>query len=283
MLFVKGAAVGAAQLIPGVSGGTMALVLGIYQDLIASIGAITGRPFLRALVSGRLRTAFQAVNGTFLVTLTLGISAAVPLFSGLLGWLLGRYPSLVFAFFFGLVGASTVAVGRRVKPWSPGTVAMAVVGTIAGFLVVGLAPAAAPGGALSLALSGALAASALVLPGISGAFILILLGQYNTALEAVSSANLRILVPLALGAVVGLLSVARVLSWLLDRAYGPTLALLTGFMVGSLRKLWPWQLAGDSGGVNTLPPSLAAALVASAVAVIGSLAIIAIDRGGRER
>lgn len=277
---LRGIAMGTADLIPGVSGGTMALILGIYQELIASLGSLTSRAFLGALLRLRLRRAFRLANGAFLSAVVIGIGTAVLALSRLIHVLLTSYPGHVHAFFFGLILASAGLVGRKVGRWVPTALIGAVVGAAGAFELVGLTPAATPDAAAFLVLSGALAICALMLPGISGAFILVLLGKYDTALAAVSQLDLAVLIPLGLGAVLGLLSFARVLAWLLRRAHDTTLAVLAGFMVGSLRKVWPFE--GAAGHV-AWPWQASGAPLLLVLVVIGAVVVFGLERAGARR
>jgi len=269
---------GTADVIPGVSGGTMALILGIYRELIASLGAITARPTLRALAAGRLVEAWRRIGGPFLLALALGIGTAVLALSNVVVAALDAAQSTVFALFFGLILASVVTVVRRIPRWGIGSGLAMALGTAFGVWLVGLTPTTTPTSAPFLALSGALAICALVLPGISGAFILVLLGKYGYVLGAISSLDLTVLIPVALGALTGLLSFTRLLSWLLRRAETATLSILAGFMLGSLRKVWPWQEGVEGLGRNLAPPDPGAAGTALLVALVGAALVLTLDR-----
>ncbi len=273
---------GTADLIPGVSGGTMALILGIYQELIASLGSLTSAPFVGSLARLRLRRAFMLANGPFLTTVALGIATAVLLLSRVMHWLLEHRPHTVSAFFFGLILASAALVARRVRSWTALAYVGAGLGAVGAFYLVGLTPTSTPDNAPVLLLSGALAICALILPGISGAFVLVLLGKYDTALAAVSGLQLAVLAPLALGALIGLLTFARVLAWLLRRHHDPTLAVLAGFMLGSLRKVWPF-VASTGAPVWPWSASAAAPWGALLVAVVGAGIVLVLERAGAAR
>ena len=250
----RGFVIGSADLIPGVSGGTMALILGIYERLVAAIGAVTERPFRAALARGRVGDALRTIDAGFLAALAVGIAAALLTLANLLEHLLTTYPTYVYAAFFGLIGASVVLVGRRVDGWNAVRRALFGAGAVGAFTLVGLAPTHTPSGALFLAASGALAVCALILPGISGAYILVLLGKYRWALE-------------------------RLLAWLLRTAPNATLAVLAGFLLGSLRKVWPWQESVGALTVNVLPPpAVGPVLVALLIAVVGAALVIVMDR-----
>lgn len=275
----RGFVMGCADLVPGVSGGTMALILGIYERLVTAIGAVTEAPFRRALRSGAWRRAWTAVDGTFLAALAAGILTAALTLSALLHHLLTAYPTQVYATFFGLVFASAFVVGRRVGAWDVALAALFAAGAAGAFVLVGLTPASTPDSPWFLALSGALGVCALVLPGISGAFILVLLGKYHFVIERISSADVVGLAPVIAGGIVGLLAFARLLAWLLRSYYRPTLAVLAGFLLGSLRKVWPWQEEVSALAAQPLPPpSPAAALAALLLALAGAAAVVALDR-----
>lgn len=279
-LYLRGVAMGTSDLIPGVSGGTMALILGIYQELIASLGSLTSGPFLAALGRLRLRRAFRLANGAFLVAVLLGIATAVGALSRLMHWLLTAHPGGVHAFFFGLILASAGLVARRVGRWTSGGIVGAVLAAVGAYWLVGLTPAVTPDAPLFLLVSGALAICALMLPGISGAFVLVLLGKYDTALAAVTNLDLAVLAPLAAGAALGLLTFARLLAWLLRRAHDTTLAVLAGFMLGSLRKVWPF--VASSGDV-TWPWRSAGAPLLVALLVLGAVLVAWLERSGSRR
>lgn len=252
-LYLKGLVMGSADVVPGVSGGTMALILGVYEELILSLQSLSEPAFLKSLLGFKWGTAFEAVNGRFLVTLVAGIATAVLLFARVITWLLETQQSLLYSLFFGLILASVFVVGRQVRRWSVGPLVALVVSAAGAFVLVGLSPTTTPDSPWFLVLSGALAICAMVLPGISGAFILLLLGKYVYVLEAVSHLDIVAILLFGCGALVGLLSFVRLLGLLFTRHYDLTIALLTGFMLGSLRKIWPWKLVTGDETANTLP------------------------------
>lgn len=287
-LTFSGMTMGAADVVPGVSGGTMAFIMGIYQELIDAIKSFDlelARKALRFDVRGCL----EHVPWRFLVALGLGIGLSILTLAHAVTWLLEYHQPLLYAFFFGLVLASIVFVGREIR-WSAKTVAGLVAGTLVAYWIVGLVPAQGSHGPMTLFASGAVAISAMILPGISGSFILLILGQYAYVLEAIKSLDILVLVPFALGCALGLMGFARVLSWLLVHYYQPTLTLLVGFMLGSLRKIWPFKQTvqtmldrhGEEVPVlqHNLPPDPAAAetWIALGLAVVGFVAIAALFR-----
>jgi len=240
LITLKGLAMGAADVVPGVSGGTIAFISGIYEELIDSINSIN-----LSLVSlwkrEGLKAVWKKINGNFLVSLILGILISILSLAKGLSWLLENEPVLLWAFFFGLVLASVFFVGKEIPKWTLGTLTVFLLGTVLAYVITDL-PASENSGSLPyLFLSGGLAICAMILPGISGAFILVLLGSYKTILDAVHQRDLTIVITVALGCVVGLLSFARILKWMFKNYRNTTLALLTGFILGSLNKIWPWK------------------------------------------
>lgn len=238
---LRGVCMGSADIVPGVSGGTMAFILGIYEELIDSIRTL-GRPeFLRAVGTLKWRTALSLLNWKFLGALGAGIGLAVATLANVLESLLTNHPVLVWSFFFGLIVASVWTVSKRIEQWSIDRIASVAIGTIAGFLFVGLVPVQTPETWWFLMISGALASCALILPGISGAFLLVLLGKYQFVLAAVKGLQIVPIFFVGLGASVGVVSFAQILGWLFRRFHDLVIALLTGLMIGSLRKVWPWK------------------------------------------
>lgn len=274
----RGFVIGCADLVPGVSGGTMALILGIYRRLVTAIGAVTEKPFRASLLRGRLSEAAKIIDALFLASLAAGIGLALVTLASLLGHLLAWYEPQVYAAFFGLILASVFLVGRRVERWTYATVGMFVLGTVGAYIIVGLSPTSTPDTPMFLAASGALAVCALILPGISGAFILVLLGKYRFVLELLGDGDIVALLPVIGGGVVGLLAFSRFLAWLLERHYAMTLSLLSGFLLGSVRKVWPWQETVGSLTVNVRPPhGLEQMLVAAALALAGMALVVLLD------
>ena len=226
-------AMGAADVVPGVSGGTIALISGIYEELIGSINAINFSLFKLWKTEG-FRAVWAKVNGNFLLALFTGIGISVVSLAKLLSWLLENRPVLLWSFFFGLVLASVLLVARTIERWTAGTMLLLLLGAAVAWYITSLPPIENTTGLPFLFFSGALAICAMILPGISGAFILVLLG-------AVHKKDLVLLGTVALGALFGLLSFVRLLKWLFDHYRNLTLAVLTGFILGSLRKIWPWK------------------------------------------
>ncbi len=239
-IFLRGVLMGAADIVPGVSGGTIAFITGIYDTLIDSIRAVDAT-FLRKALSLDFSGAWKHVNGGFLLLLLAGIATSIFSLARLISWILEHYPVPLWAFFFGLILASALLLLREVDRWTlaPATclvtgaaVALGIAFSPAGNVDVGLA---------GVFLSGFIAICAMILPGISGSFILVLLGMYSTVLSAIKSLDLVFIAVFAVGAASGLMCFSRLLHWLLQRYHQSTMALLTGFLFGSLAIVWPWK------------------------------------------
>ena len=238
--FVKGLAMGAADIVPGVSGGTVALVTGIYERLIKAIKSI-GIDTVRILFQDGIKAAFKQIDGAFLVTLFTGILTSIVIFSRILHFVIEHYPMVIWPIFFGLVLASSIYVGREVKHWNVPRLGLLLIGVIIAATISLSSATQVEVTPLSLFLAGALAICAMILPGISGSFILLLLGMYGAVITAVKTFDMASLAVFALGCIVGLMLFSRFLVWLLARFHQGTMALLTGFMLGALLKLWPWK------------------------------------------
>ena len=245
-LFLTGFAMGAADIVPGVSGGTMAFILGVYENLIDAIKSFNVDA-IRLLLGLRFKALIEQVSFRFLAALGLGLLSAILLLSSFLSATMddpnGRI--LLFAFFFGLVLASILAVGAKVR-WNMSSAATFVAGTVVAFVIVNVVPAEADHSFAFLFVSGMIAITAMILPGISGSFMLLILGQYDYVLTAVSNRDLPPIIVVGLGAAVGIIAFSRVLSYLLARYYNLTVALLVGFMAGSLWKIYPWKQCLES-------------------------------------
>lgn len=232
---------GASDIVPGVSGGTMAFILGVYEDLINAIKSFNGDA-ARMLIGLRIRELSEYVSLRFLVALGSGILLAIVVLSGFLSALMDDTQGRIhlFAFFFGLVLASILTIGVKVK-WNATSLLSWLIGTAFAFAIVNLVPTEGDHSAPVLIISGMIAITAMILPGISGSFMLLILGQYDYVLSAVSNRDLPPVIFVAVGAVVGIIAFSRVLSYLLVNYYNRTVALLVGFMVGSLWKIYPWR------------------------------------------
>lgn len=240
VLMLKGMGMGAADVVPGVSGGTIAFIVGIYDELINSIKSINLHS-LKLLFTGKVAAFWKAVNGNFLFFLLLGIAISVFSLAKLITYLLVAEPVLVWAFFFGLVLASTWFVSKDIQEWNWKTIFGFLVGAVVAYYITVATPAETPTNLLFIFLCGAIAICAMILPGISGSFILVLLGKYLYIMEAVKTFDLVVLGVFAVGAALGITSFSRVLSYALKNFRNITLSVLSGFMLGSLNKVWPWK------------------------------------------
>lgn len=241
IIALKGVAMGAADVIPGVSGGTIAFITGIYEELINSIKAIYPGG-LKRLMKLQLIPFWKEINGNFLATLAGGIAFSIITLARLLKFLLEQYPIMVWSFFFGLIVASAIYVFRSVRQWNPAIAAASLTGVIVAAVITSFVPAEANTSWYFILLSGAIAICAMILPGISGSFILVLLGMYKFILDALSSFNLPVIALFITGAAIGIVSFSNLLSWLLRKYHDLTIGLLAGFMFGSLNKVWPWKV-----------------------------------------
>ena len=239
-LTAKGFCMGASDVIPGVSGGTMAFILGIYEELIDAIMSFDLKS-IQLLLTLRLRGLLDRISWQFVLAVGIGILTAIFTLARALSWLLQNRPVLIWSFFLGLILASTLSVSRRVEGWCLSTWLGLLGGMVGTYFLVGLVPLSTPDSPWFLFLSGAVAICAMILPGISGAFILVLLGKYQFVLEAVNNRDFFILAIVAAGAVVGIAAFSRLLGWLLRNYHDLMVAVLTGLMLGSLRKVWPWK------------------------------------------
>lgn len=241
IISLKGMAMGAADVVPGVSGGTIAFISGIYEELLASISSVNFAN-LKLFKNEGFKAAWKAVNGNFLAALLTGVFISILSLAKLISWLLENKPILVWSFFFGLVLASILYIGKQISRWNVITVVLLIIGAITAYYITTLEPlVTANSSPLFIFLAGSIAICAMILPGISGSFILVLLGAYKPVLDAIHDKDLKLLGVLAAGAVVGLLSFSKVLKWLFAHYKNLTLAVLTGFILGSLNKIWPWK------------------------------------------
>lgn len=253
IIALKGVAMGAADVVPGVSGGTIAFISGIYEEIITSLNNINFS-LLKTLKTKGYKTTWTQLNGNFLLALFTGIGISVLSLAKILKWILEHYPIFIWSFFFGLVLASILFVGKQIKKWSAPIVIGLITGAIVAYYITTIPSISSPNSSWFLFLAGASAVCAMILPGISGAFILVLLGAYKPILEAVDSFNIKTIFIVGCGAIVGLLSFSKLLKWLFNSYQNITLAVLTGFIIGSLNKIWPWKnvltYRTDSHGVK---------------------------------
>lgn len=248
MIGVKGACMGAADVIPGVSGGTIAFIMGIYDEFVGSIARIDSEA-VKLLLKGRIREFWKHINGSFLLSLVAGIGVSVVALAGLMQMLLSDFPIQTWAFFFGLIVASSIFILRGISGWRVRDGLFLVLGCALGVVVCTLSPTQTPDALWFIFLSGAIAICAMVLPGISGSFILLILSKYQYIMERITEivsgvnlgANILIMAVFMLGCVVGILAFSKFLHWLLARWHKETLIVLAGFIIGSLVKVWPWS------------------------------------------
>ncbi|MGZ2369565.1 DUF368 domain-containing protein [Ancylomarina sp. YFZ004] len=295
IIAIKGMGMGAADVVPGVSGGTIAFITGIYEELIESIKSIN-LSSIKLLLNFKLADFWKAVNGNFLLSIVIGIAISFLSLAKLIKYLLEQHPILIWSFFFGLIVASALVIAKKITEWKLRSIIAMIVGIGLAYMVTVVTPAETTNAYWFLFLSGALAICAMILPGISGAFILLLLGKYAFVLNALSSFKLDIIAVVGAGAVVGLLSFSNLLSWLLRKYHNMTIALLSGFMIGSLNKVWPWKQTVstfiDRHGVeksldtnNVLPQTFesisgqnANLIFAIGLAILGFIVIIIMDK-----
>lgn len=245
---VKGACMGAADVIPGVSGGTIAFIMGIYDKFVASLAAINAEA-VKLFFTGRFKEFWRHINGGFLLSLVVGIGVSVISLATVMQTLLSDFPIQTWAFFFGLIVASSIFILRGISGWGLREILFLIGGVVLGVVICTLSPTQTPDALWFIFLSGAIAICAMILPGISGSFILLILGKYQYILGAVSDLvagqnvvdNLLIIGVFAIGAVVGILSFSKLLHWLLSRWHKQVLIILAGFIIGSLVKIWPWN------------------------------------------
>ncbi len=295
LLWLKGLGMGTADIIPGVSGGTIALITGIYGRLVAAINSFDTR-LARRLWRRDWAGALAGVHLRFLLPLLLGIATAIVLASRLIHHLLANYAVEVWSLFFGLIAASVLVVGRKVGRLTPAVVVVGLVFTAVAFWLVGIIPVQTPSTPWFIFLCGAVAICAMILPGISGAFILVILGKYALMTGALKNpfdpGNLLLIVVFLAGALLGILAFAKLLNFLLTRFHDLTMAALTGFMLGAMRKVWPWKEVLETrviGGkvlvvreANILPPRADADFwVAVGLMLLGLAVVIILDRVSR--
>lgn len=296
-LFLKGLAMGAANVIPGVSGGTIALITGIYERLINALksGDVTA---LRLVLQGKFREFWSHVDGNFLFTVMAGVLVSIVSLAKLFEYLLEHHEIALMAFFFGLILLSIYYVGRTVERWSVPSIVMLVLGMVTAVTIALLAPANENAGFIYVFVCGVVAISSMILPGLSGSFVLIIMGNYALVLSAINTMNLSVLIPLALGCVIGLMLFSRLLAWVFTRYHDMTIALMTGFVIGSLVVIWPWKTALTSSivrvgkpdkevitGYDWLLPSLSdsGTWFAVALMLVGALAIAAMERFANDK
>ncbi|MCK5809306.1 DUF368 domain-containing protein [bacterium] len=248
ILFLKGLTMGGADIIPGVSGGTMALITGIYEQLLEAIRSIDMQT-VKHLLKGEISAAIAGVHIRFLAALLSGIAVAIISLARIMHYLLTTHESYTFGLFFGMIAASIVVIGRQVK-WNPKSIVSGILGAVSAWLIVGLIPVETPTSLIFIMFSGFIAICAMILPGISGAFLLLIMGKYEFITGALKNpfghassgdSSLLIIFVFLIGAFFGITLFARFLKWLLSKYHTVTLAFLTGLMGGSMRRIWPWK------------------------------------------
>ncbi|MEL7532532.1 MAG: DUF368 domain-containing protein [Bacteroidota bacterium] len=297
-LFLNGLAMGAANVIPGVSGGTIALITGIYERLIKAVKSID-MGAIQLLLKGKLKDFWEHIDGTFLTLIFSGVGVSLVSLAKLFKFMMENevYAVWLMAFFFGLIIMSIFSVGRTVSKWSAAPIIALFIGLGVAVSIALLTPASENEAIWYLLICGVVAMCSMILPGLSGSFVLIIMGNYKLImLDAVSEFNLKILIPVAIGAVGGLLAFSRVLAWVFERYRDVTIASMTGFILGSLAIIWPWKneipLRDDSGeiilkrgkeivsGFEWYMPDFADTntLIAIACAVIGGVALWGLEK-----
>lgn len=245
IIVLKGFAMGIADIVPGVSGGTVAFITGIYDQLLESISSVN-KDFVKLLLSFKIKQALIHIQFQFLFPLLVGIFSAILLMSKLMHYLIHDHPVHTWSIFFGLIAASILFISKQIKNKQlPKNLAMITVGAVTGYLIVSLIPVEMDHSLLNIFLAGAIAICAMILPGISGSFILLILGKYAFVTGALKSPftdnHLIVIGIFCIGCLVGILSFSKVLNWLLKHFHNLMMCFLTGFMIGSLKKIWPWK------------------------------------------
>lgn len=238
---LKGFFMGAANVIPGVSGGTIALISGIYSRLVGALDSVMSLENWKLLFKGQFKEFWKKIDGTFLLWLAIGVCVSIFSLAKLAELCLHNFPIQTWAFFFGLIAASAVVMFRGIKGWKAKDVIIALAGVALGYVICTLSPTETTDAKWFIFICGAIAICTMILPGISGSFILVILGKYDYIMGAVSDLNLPVLLVFALGCVIGILAFAKALHWLLERREKETMLVLLGFVVGSLVKVWPWS------------------------------------------
>lgn len=238
---IKGFGMGAANVIPGVSGGTIALLTGIFTEIIDSLNAMMDPSSWKLLLQGKFREFWRYIHGTFLVSLFIGVLISIFSLAKLMVYVMAYYPVQTWAFFFGLIIASSAYMIYDIKGWKVNDVLFFVVGIVLGVVICTLSPTTTPDSLWFIFICSAIAVCTMILPGISGSFILVILGKYDFIMQSVNELNIPVLVVFGLGCVIGILGFSKFLHWLLKRFERPTMLVLVGFVLGALVKVWPWN------------------------------------------
>ena len=277
---LKGAVMGAANVIPGVSGGTMALVMGIYERLINSINHLNFNTLKKIFITRDFKSFAKNTDLFFLISITVGIFVSIFSLSILLEFLFETHKILVLSYFFGLIFASVFFVGKTIKKYSPLSIFLFLIGFLIAGGMVFISPSSSNSSFLFLIISGAIAMCSMILPGLSGSFVLLLLGNYELIICAINDLNFSILVPFGIGAVSGIILFAKLLQFIFKKFRNNTISLLTGFIFGSLIVLWPWKLDNiNSNSFNYFIPNLnQETLIAFALILLGALSVVMIEK-----
>ncbi len=268
IITAKGLAMGAADAVPGVSGGTIAFISGIYEELVTTISNINLSLF-KTLIDKGIAAFWKQLNGNFLIALVTGIAISFVTFIRIAKYLIENHPILIWAFFFGLIIASILYIGKQIATWNIKIVISIVLGATIAYYITTIPSLASNDNPYFLFIAGAIAICAMILPGISGSFILVILGAYKTLSDAVHDVDIKKLSFFILGAFVGLLSFSRVLKWLYKNYENTTLAVLTGFIVGSLNKVWPWKET-----ISVFSKELGSEVIFNTVSNTGTLSVL---------
>lgn len=279
-LFFTGFTMGLSDLVPGVSSGTIALLFGIYDELLYTIKLVTGR-VPKLVLAGKFKEAFKLIPFAFLLPLGVGLALAILGFVQIVSFLLDAYPVLIWSFFFGLVVGSVYIVSKRVSKWTVQRSLLSTIGFIITFIIVGLSSLGGSVAPLAVLGTGAIAVTAMILPGISGSLIMVLLGQYEVIINAAAERDLFILTIFIVGAIAGLTLFVRLLTWLMKHYRLEVIAFLIGVMTGSLREIWPWKVTDISGSTtNVLPFLEVLSLWAALLIVLGIAGVFILERVG---
>lgn len=242
LLFFKGIGMGSADVVPGVSGGTIAFITGIYEELLNSINSFDAEAF-RLLFSFKIKEFWKKINGAFLLPLVLGILLSALTLAKIITFLLDKHPIQIWSFFFGLIIISSISVGKEITKWNTFTVLSCLFGIVIAYVITIVTPSTTPNELWFVFISGAIAICAMILPGISGSFILLILGKYAFIMSALKNLDTAIIAVFASGCIIGLFTFSRLIAWFLHKFHNYAIALLAGFMIGSLNKIWPWKKA----------------------------------------
>lgn len=277
---------GAANVVPGVSGGTIALLTGIYSDIVGSLNALTEKKTYSSLFKGRFKEFWQSINGSFLLALLLGVLVSIFSLAKLMTYVLAYYPVLTWAFFFGLILCSSALMFRDIKGWKGTDAIFLVLGLGLGVALCLLSPTQTTDDLWFIFICGALAICTMILPGVSGSFVLLILGKYDYIMNAVSTLNVPVLLAMGAGCIVGILAFAKLLHFLLARWEKQTMIVLLGFVLGSLIKVWPWYDMQAVSSAQVLRTGSAAVLdyqILPAVlcCLAGAALVLLIDRLGK--